>query len=909
MQLSRGIRLAQYEIGSLIGAGGMGEVYRAKDTKLNRDVAIKLLPAGFSEDHDRLARFQREAEVLASLNHPNIGAIYDLQADGVQRFLVLELVEGETLADRLRGGAPPLLDALEICRQIAAALETAHQKGVLHRDLKPSNVQLTAEGGAKVLDFGLAKVMAPGTTEATASATIISPAQTRVGVILGTAAYMSPEQARGHELDERTDLWSFGCVLYECLTGTQAFDGDDVTETLAAILKSEPDWSQLPPSTPAVIRALLRQCLGKRRNQRLGDARAARLMIEDWLAAPFEASAPTPTAVRNLRLWLAGAGAILVLAGVAVGHQWSQSMSVEPLVTRALLDTRPAERLGGALRPSWPAFALSPNGRTIVFAGFRRDGTAPVRLYRRSLDAPEAVPMTGTDFGLWPFFSPDGKWVGFFSGQPARLRKVPVDGGAPIDVVDVGIDARNAGLPFSGAAWEGDTIYYAVEGRGILAVPSVGGDPTTIVVPRSANESILLPHVLPGAKALLYTRLDNATDKVEIVVQSLAEGTPKTLVQGADARFISFHGRGYLLYMNAGALLGARFDADKLELTGTPVTLIDDVMQSVAMVDSAGEVKVGQFGIARNGTLALLPGGINPGRKNMLAWVGRDGAIEPIGNLTGQYFAPRVSPDGRRVVVSSVRPGSRKADIQLFEVERPLPRRLTSDGNNVWPAWLDNETIVFRRFDVEGSNVVTLNVDANEPPQRFTSANFGHDTAVASVAAGSVALLGTSGVSFVRLDDRQAEPTPLVGPPAMHASLSPDGQRLAYVSSETGQPEVYSVAFPSGHEKKRVSSDGGDQPAWANDGRELYYTRPKASGTTLEFQVLAVPMQPAVGEPKPLFTAVMENAAPHRDYDVAPDGRFLVVLPPLTEEQPITAIQLVLNWATELERRIDAVGR
>ena len=351
MPVAVGTRLGSYEITGLLGAGGMGEVYRANDPKLGRDVAIKVLPETVAQDADRLERFQREAKVLASLSHPNIGAIYDLHAEGDTQFLVLELVEGETLATRLRRGPLSLTEALDIAKQIAAALEAAHHKHVLHRDLKPSNVQLTSEGLVKVLDFGLAKVMAPETTGPSASATIVSPAQTRIGVILGTAAYMSPEQARGHELDERTDLWSFGCVLYECLTGQQAFEGDDVTETVAAILKSEPDWSVLPPATPAVIRSLLRQCLRKQRAQRLRDAGAARLTIEDALVSPPEVAAVASAASLTHRWrWGALIGAAVLVGGVVLGRWFVPSSHAGRAARDARIDR------------------CAPGGRTLGFA-------------------------------------------------------------------------------------------------------------------------------------------------------------------------------------------------------------------------------------------------------------------------------------------------------------------------------------------------------------------------------------------------------------------------------------------------------------------------------------------------------------------------------------------------------------
>ena len=462
-----------------------------------------------------------------------------------------------------------------------------------------------------------------------------------------------------------------------------------------------------------------------------------------------------------------------------------------------------------------------------------------------------------------------------------------------------------------GATWAGDTIYYSFEGGGVHSVPSGGGVAAEVVTPAAAHEADRLPHVLPGGKAILYTVVDDPTDRLDIVGRTLPGGTPKILVHdAADARYLEVGNTGYLLYMKAGALMGARFDADRLELTSQPITLIDGVTQAVAMPNSALEVKVGQFSVSANGTLAYVRGGINLPVQDPIEWATRDGAMAPAGVPLGQYFGARVSPDGRRVALASVRSGSRKSDIQLYDVDRPFLRRLTTEGNNYFPVWLDNQTILFARDTGQGRYIAELNVDSNAAPTPFGSADY-HDKALAaSVSGGALAILIGNDIFSLRLDDRDAEPTPVVRSTALilGPTLSPDGRRVAYASLETGQPEVYVVSFPSGVGKVRVSPQGGHSPAWSRDGRELYYLR-SVSDKNDRLEFLAVPVGASFGDAHVLFTAPTISTFPLRSYDTAPNGRFLLVQQPQAPEPPATQIELVFNWTTELEKRVGAPSR
>ena len=916
MALDSGSRLGPYEISALIGVGGMGEVYRARDTKLGRDVAIKLLPAELSRDQDRLARFRREAQILASLNHPNIGAIYDLKAESDQQFLVLELVEGETLADRLRRGALQLREALEIGKQIASALEAAHQKGVLHRDLKPSNVQLTAEGVAKALDFGLAKVITSEVTGSSA-ATMVSPAQTRVGLIMGTAAYMSPEQARGHELDERTDLWAFGCVLYECLTGKLAFAGDDVTETLAAVLKSDPDWSSLPSGTPAVIRSLLRQCLAKPRNQRLRDARAARLMIEDTLAAPAElppASAETPVERRPARVAIAAAIVAAVLSGAAV---WAvkafapsaTSATASAPVVRARIDVAEGQRLSSILaldelpislqRPSRPAIAFSPDGTRLAYTA--GDGKV-THLYVRRLDQTRAAVIAGTEGAALPFFSPDGASVGFFVGT--EMKRVAVDGG---EVRTISASPRELLVPGPAVWTEDDRLLIANDK--IYEMPASGGQLTPLTQLEGDEILHAYPHLLPGRRGLLYNVLTRSHATVPsdwaIVVQPLDGGERRVLIdRGSDPVYLP---TGHLVFARHGALLAAPFDATSLKLTGAPTVVIENIMQAEGGGNGSLNSGTAQFTVSRTGSLAYVPGGIYPDTGLVrLVWVDLEGKATDLGLPTASYLFPRVSPDGKRLSYCVGRFGDRQ--VWVYDLTLGIATALTKSGEHQGVNWSpDGTRLTFFRPDLD-NRMFTVPVDGGAEPQPIGEGLRGYPLSWSRDDVLAFLPLDSSGLSTVRLDG-VSKPEPFADGQTFFATFSPDGKWLAYALIEAGRPEVYVSPYPGRIPKYRISPAGGFFPVWSPDGKQLFFQESlDAGGRTWKQMVVDVTTAPAFTQSRPreLFTGDYGPTFPERSTDIAPDGRrfIMIVGADMPANEPVTSIQLVLNWFSELNRLV-----
>jgi len=568
-------RLGVYEVTAQLGVGGMGEVYRATDTKLKRQVAIKILPSSLAADPDRLARFQREAEVLASLNHPNIAAIYGLEdADGVKA-LVMKLVEGEDLAQRITRGAISLDEALPIARQIAEALEAAHEQGIIHRDLKPANIKVRDDGTVKVLDFGLAKAMEPtvgSLPSVSQSPTITTPAMTQAGMILGTAAYMSPEQAKGRPADRRSDIWSFGCVLYEMLSGTRAFGGEDVPETLAVILTKEPDWSALPRSVPAGTRALLQRCLTKDRRRRLDSAAIVRLDIDEALTRPatdattvHEDRDPLPARMIASVAFLA----VGALAGWFAAMWFRAAPASSPPVAQLVANVSPAEHLLGVTpderrlpphRPSKWAVAWAPDGSRFVFTAVRGNTQ---QLYMRSLDRLESEPIPGTENSDTPFFSPNGDWLGFWQGN--ELKKMPANGGSIVRIC--------ATPPIMGASWGSNdvVVFGSPEARGLMRVPADGSTPPRQLTTAkdSGDISHRFPHVLPGGNAVLFTAIRD--ERATVVVRALETGEHTPLVEGADARYVA---SGHIIYVADNAtLMAAPFDLEQRRLTGSPVGL------------------------------------------------------------------------------------------------------------------------------------------------------------------------------------------------------------------------------------------------------------------------------------------------------------------------------------------------
>ncbi len=712
MTLAPGTKFGAYEVLAAIGCGGMGEVYRAHDSKLHRDVALKVLPQVFASDSERLARFQREAQVLASLSHPNIGTIYGLEEGDGLKALVLELVDGPTVADRVAEGRIPLDEALAIAKQITEALEVAHEHGIIHRDLKPANIKLNADGTVKVLDFGLAKLTADeasGAGEAggvlSQSPTITSPAaMTRAGVILGTAAYMSPEQARGMAVDRRTDIWAFGCVLFEILTGKRAFEGDDVTDTLAAIVRGEPDWSALPAATPASMHRLLRRCLVKdvkKRWQAVGDLRVE---IEAVLTDPRGIEIQAGPLTTPQPAWKIAA---LVLLGTVVGSAMSAGVlwRLRPPIPAAKITRFSFALADGQLTGTGRLLvAVSPDGASVVYV-------ANNQLYLRRMEDLEPRPILGTNGGVSvPFFSPDGQWVGFWSSTDSTLKKIAITGGAAVLLCA----ATN---PF-GATWEGDTIVFGQFGAGILAVPATGGKPE-VWVKTSPGETADSPQILPGGNTVLFTVTKatgiNRWDSADIAVSSRETGERKVLIHGGSAaRYVS---TGHILYAVGANLLAVPFELERLEVTGGPVPIAEGVMRTTGTGANAGAAN---FGVSHDGTFIYVPGTAGGATPRTLVWVDRQGHEEPLGAEPQPYAVPRISPDGTRVVAHVENPVN--THIVVYELSRKTLQRLTFDKTPAYrPTWAPDGRSVNFRSDQDGPGVYRKASDGTGASERVTS--------------------------------------------------------------------------------------------------------------------------------------------------------------------------------------------
>ena len=924
MPFAVGTKLGHYEIVTPLGAGGMGEVYRAVDTRLKRQVAIKILPSVLATS-DGIARFEREAEVLASLNHPNIAQIFgvvdappesvgdrDERSGPIVQGLVMELVEGPTLADRVKQGPIPVDEALTVARQIAAALEAAHEQGIVHRDLKPANVKVRDEGTVKVLDFGLAKLVAPGDTGSRSapssssslsqSPTLISPAaMTGVGMIMGTAAYMSPEQARAKDVDKRTDVWAFGAVLYEMLTAMRAFPGDDLADVIGAVMKSTPDWSALPRETPPVVVSLIKGCLEKDRTVRIHDLAAARFVLStDVGAMPSTEATSVKTSSRWAAVWPWALATLVVGAGL--GWLIPRSSGRETSVTQLQTGILPAEQLArsiASVRPSRTAMALSPDGRSLVFVGERGN---TVQLYSRSLDRAEATAIPGTDRASGPFLSPDGAWIGFWADN--TIKKIPIAGGPAVSLLN---SAQGRGF---GASWgEDGTIFYAIRG-GIFKVSSAGGMPEAITKPDVTTERHLLPHVLPGGKAILFTSLTVGWDTANIELQSLETGQRRMLIQGGtDARYVD---TGHILYMKLGTLMAVPFDIGSLQVTGPPVALIEGVMHNINAPNGNDETGTGQFALSRTGTLAYILGGVGKFLESSFVWVDRKGVAEPLAAAPVRpYLFPRLSPAGDKIAVG-IRSGvGRNTDLWIYDVARGAPTRVTFDGagNSVWSP--DGKRVaVFMNTDPKTSGLYAITPDGSGSPEPLKMADGQQNPA--SWGPGGLALLqqGNPARVWVLPMPGDAKPAAFLESRfnLAYPEFSPDGKLIAYVSTESGSGEVYVQPYPGPGEKVRVSTNGGGEPLWSPNGRELFYR----SQTTEAQQFLSAAVTSVspfrTDTPRVMFeskTFEYDSTVPIRSWNVSPDGqRFLLLRFAPQTDKPVTSMHLVLNWTEELKRRV-----
>ncbi len=910
MTLSSGTRLGPYEIIAPIGAGGMGEVYRAKDTKLNRDVAIKVLPESFAADADRVARFTREAKTLASLNHPNIAAIYGIEEirsgvssqltpDFISTALVMELVEGEDLSAiiaRDAGSEDPAYVrdfVIPVAKQIADALEAAHEQGIVHRDLKPQNIKVRVDGTVKVLDFGLAKAMDPAgaSSDAAMNSPTITARATQMGMIIGTAAYMAPEQARGRAVDRRADIWAFGVVLYEMLTGQRAFAGDDISVTLANVIKEEVAWNALPHDLPAAVQMLLRRCLEKDSRKRLRDIGEARVILDDpgaLQAAPI-ATSPRVSGARAA-IWLLASVVVAAATGVIV---WR-------LTVRDAAAPSPTQRFVVAIPPSaalTPAFtsshiALSSNGQTLVFMG---GGAGEPKLYRRDLGQLEAVPIAGTEGARDPFLSPDGSRVGYFLGVDGPLKVVPISGGSPLTAVE----QKGMGT----GTWVDDaTIVFGAGRDGLLRVSAAGGK-TEVLTKPEASQWYGIPSALPGGHALLFiATLSGAPSKVG--VYSFATGRSQFLIDGDRARYSA----GHIVFSRGSAIWAVEFDLARLAVNGDAIKIAEGV-------STLGAETIAEFDATPGGSLAYVPAGLAGGGGSMVAVVDRHGARQtPIKDIRS-FQTVEASPDGKTLAFG-VRGDDGMVQLWTADTNRGGLTQLTFDaGYNGTPIWSPSgKELTFSRT-TDGNagvkltnDVVSIPVDGSQRARTLFVRNGRQYPSSWSKDGTRLAFDdwpdGGNRDLWVWTQGTAA-PASFLATTAHEqgAQFSPDsGRWLAYESNESSQSQVYIAPYPGPGARRMVSSGGGTAPRWSRDGRELFYWA--------QSRLLRVPVGATssldLGEPSVVIdlpdarTRVGTSDARNRmrSWDVLPDGRFVILVTPEQGGQE-TAVHLVLNWFEE----------
>ena len=867
----------------------MGEVYRATDTNLKRAVAIKVLPASVSRDPDRLARFHREAQALAALNHPSIAQIYGLEITNGQTAIVMELVEGPTLADRIAGGALRIGDAIAIATQIAEALEAAHDQGIIHRDLKPANIKVRPDGHVKVLDFGLAKTMEVVGSPSVAGPlpTITSPAMTEAGVVLGTAAYMSPEQARGQALDKRSDIWSFGCIVYEMLTGKMAFAANTVSDTIAALLEREPDWTALPAAATPVS-GILRRCLEKDRVNRLRDIGDVKL----WLGETGARIAATPTGQRSAgrQRWSIATAVILGVAvgAAAIGGLLLNMNRPSPhavgrfTLTASQADSFTADTFGNNI-------AISPDGSRIAYTA-NRNGVPQLFVHR--LDALDAQPIAGTDGGTFPFFSPDGKQLAYATLD--ELKRVPADGGANVTICPV-----DAG--FRGATWvQDDSIVFAKDGGvGLLRVPASGGVPQKIAAPdaTTSEENYVHPTLVPGTDTILYT-VQLAGGHSRVAARKLNGGNAVTVADdGFGSQYLS---PGYILFARDDRLMAIRFNSATLGVSSAPVVVQDGVFTKVT--DAVANVAV-----AADGTF-VYAAGHNAGSLRRVVWVTRKGTHEaPVIEQRLEYARnPRLSPDGRRLALTVGTSGH--ADIWVYDLGTANGGlKLTMQNHNTFPVWSpDGKRIIYLSVTSAGGYMYSIPSDGSVlQPERLIPTDDAPEVPLTVSPDGKYVLFRKNAdLWMVDLSDRKARPW-FQAPSDEHGSrFSPSGRWVVYSSDNTGRMEIWARPFPGPGAPIRVSSDGGHDAVWSRDGKDvLYETAGKLMSARVVTETPTLQLEPA----KMLF----EGGFAHDDtdpglrfFDSAADGRLIMIEPIGTSNQP--SIAVVQHWDQELNRLVPA---
>jgi len=898
MQDLIGRTLGHYRIVEKIGEGGMGEVYGAHDERLDRDVAVKVLHGAVAEDPDRMARFEREAKLLGSLNHPNIATLYGLEEEESRRFLVMELVEGESLASVVARGAIPFDEALPIALQIAQALEGAHERGIIHRDLKPSNVMVDSEDGIKVLDFGLAKAFDPAESSPQSPESISeSPTQTadltRGGVLLGTAAYMSPEQARGKPVDKRADIWAFGCVLYEMMTGSRPFRGNSSTDVLAAVIKDDIDWNLLPATVSVALRRLLRRCLIKDPRDRLHDIADVRIELEEFLREPehiqetgVSAAAATPSSRRGL-WWnrLAVAGWVLA-AGLALTSLWVVSRSPNgppgPVARVRLPVPEGEEVLWGRGR----AIAISPDGSRIVYVGQADEGH---QLWLRHLGDEHATPVPGTEGARVPVFSPDGRRVAFQDSRTDSLKIVSTSGSSPVTLVE------KSGL--AAGDWGPDEmVYFGSVGGGISRVPASGGEVevVTLVDAERGERLHSTVDVLPNGKGALLTISHGRQTESEIAVVDLGTRAVQVLGRGIHPLYVA---SGHLVYARTdGVLLAVPFDQEKLKLTGQ-----EAVLKETASFRGGG---MAECSISETGTLLRAH---SSGYRTQPVWVGRDGSVEVVDpNWEGRFLFPTLSPDGSQIAVSVDGPDGRH--IWIKSIDRGVPFQLTFEGElDQPPAWTqDGQRVTFPSRREEKFGVWEKRADGSgEARLIFESQD--HTWIQSPVWSEDMRWLVYQKDWYEKADiygyqpGAEVQQIPLVVTEFSELSptLSPDGRWLAYTSNRTGRFEIYVTPFPNvGHSRWTVSTEGGTDPQWARNGRELFYKNDQEQLVVAEYQ--AEPTFRMVSE-RPLFSvSEFQFWRVNHSFTVSADGRRFLMMRRLGSSS--RQLSLTLNLFEELKR-------
>jgi serine/threonine-protein kinase len=867
----------------------MGEVYRARDTRLDRSVAIKILPAQFSSDPVRKQRFEREAKTISSLNHPHICTLHDVGSqDGVD-YLVMECVEGETLAKRLEKGPLPLEQVLKFGMQIADALDKAHRSGVIHRDLKPGNIMLTP-AGAKLLDFGLAKPTAPLTSVATLTAAVTqSSPMTEQGAIVGTFQYMSPEQIEGKELDGRSDIFSLGAVLYEMLTGQRAFPGKSQLSVASAILEKEPaPISTIKPLTPPALDHAIRRCLTKDPDERWQTARDLALELK-WSTEGGSqvTSAPTGTAEgirarwRGALLWGAVSLLLATVTGLAI---WNLKPSPPRPVSRTVITLPPGQRLAAL---DQPAVALSPDGTHLAYVAVQ-GGTQ--QLYLRAMDSLEARPILGTEGAVGPFFSPDGQWLGFFAGT--KLKKISVSGGTAQTLGDATLA--------HGESWSNQgTIAFSPGTASFLQQVSEAGGASQPLTRLAAGEvSHRWPEFLPGGKAFLFaasTSSFNWTNS-QVAVQTLGTGERRNLIQGAThPRYAS---SGHLVYAQAGSLMAVPFDAQRLAVTGAAVPVVENVSHA----PTAG---VAQYSISATGSLVYIPGGVQANQCKPV-WVSRNGAEQRTAAPERAYMFPRISPDGQRVAVGIA---EHETQLWLYDFSREALTRFTFEGNvNLNAIWTpDGKRVAFQSSKEGPPNIYWQQADGSGGLERLTTSEYAHVPMSWSPDGQLLAFIEVNpstqrDIWILRMSDRKAQPFLKTRFDESVPRFSTDGRWLAYASNESGRYEIYVQPYPGPGGKWQISTEGGTEPAWNHNGRELFYR----SGNKMMAADIATQPSFAAGKPQTLFEGPYERSpATSPNYDVSPDGqRFFMLKPSEQEAAAPTQINIVLNWFEELKRRV-----